>query len=164
MPGGYFQTVMTPMPPDNFAPSSDHAVMTRRPAPSSSVLLERTTTFQHGTRSGPVALLPWPAAIWNFTTTSWKWSPTARDRYRHSFPPLTRWTALEEVMTELFTAELALLDDYKFPVVGGEHPANFWFWPCTRKYKPLPSFIKHASLRDTIGQSHEPRVRDAQSR
>ena len=115
-------TRYTPMPPDNFGGlPEDHAAYETARAVIFPVPLERTTTFQHGTRGGPAAIL---AASRNMELYD---DEIEIEPYREigiaTLPPIdTMDGTLEEVMTELFTAELALLDDHKFPVaIGGEH-------------------------------------------
>ena len=48
----------------------------------------------------------------------------------HTLPPIdTMDGTLDEVITELFTAECALMDDDKFPVaIGGEHSLTSLAW------------------------------------
>jgi len=145
-------TRYTPMPPDNFGGlPEDHAAYETARAVIFPVPLERTTTFQHGTRGGPAAIL---AASRNMELYD---DELEMEPYREigiaTLPPIdTMDGTLEEVMTELFTAELALLDDHKFPVaIGGEHSLTPpLVLAMAKKYKNLNVLHigAHASLRD----------------
>lgn len=112
----------TPMPPDNFCGLSeeDSRYETSR-AVIFPVPLERTTTYERGTRNGPAAII---AASRNLELYD---EELEREPYKeigiHTLPAIdTMDGTLDEVLTELFSAELALLEDNKFPVVlGGEH-------------------------------------------
>lgn len=110
------------MPPDNFCGLSeeDSRYETSR-AVIFPVPLERTTTYERGTRNGPAAII---AASRNLELYD---EELEREPYKeigiHTLPAIdTMDGTLDEVLTELFSAELALLEDNKFPVVlGGEH-------------------------------------------
>jgi agmatinase len=140
------------MPLDNFCglPEEHSAYETAR-AVIFPVPLERTTTYQHGTRGGPAAIL---AASRNMELYD---DELELEPYREigiaTLPPIdTMDGTLEEVMTELFTAELALLDDHKFPVaIGGEHSLTPpLVLAMAKKHKNLSVLHigAHASLRE----------------
>ena len=109
-------------PPDNFGALPDES---SRYATSRAVIfpvpLERTTTYMSGTRNGPAAIL---AASCNMETYD---EELGLEPYKKigiaTLPAVdTQDGTLEKVLAELHTAELALLEDGKFPVVlGGEH-------------------------------------------
>lgn len=145
-------TRYTPTPPENFGGLSeeDSRYETSR-AVIFPVPLERTTTYERGTCNGPAAIL---AASRNLETYD---EELALEPYKqigiHTLPPIdTMDGTLDEVITELFTAELALLDDGKFPVVlGGEHSLTPpLVTAMTKKYKDLTvlQIDAHADLRD----------------
>ncbi len=142
----------TPMPPDNFGGLAleDSRYETSR-AVIFPVPLERTTTYEHGTRNGPAAII---AASRNMELYD---EELECEPYKqigiHTLPPIdTMDGTLDEVITELFTAELALLDDGKFPVVlGGEHSLTPPLVSAVaKKYKDLSvlQIDAHADLRD----------------
>lgn len=83
--------------------------------------LERTTTYEHGTRNGPSAII---AASRNMET----WDEELRvETFAEigiaTLPPIdTAEGTLEKVLADIHTAELTLLSDGKFPIaLGGEH-------------------------------------------
>ncbi|HEX5422618.1 MAG TPA: agmatinase [Candidatus Acidoferrales bacterium] len=112
----------TPLPPDNFGGLSEESSSY---AASRAVIfpvpLERTTTYERGTRNGPSAIIK---ASQNMELYD---EELEVEPYKeigiHTLPPIdTMDGALDEVIAELFSAELALLEDGKFPLVlGGEH-------------------------------------------
>jgi agmatinase len=145
-------TRYTAMPPDNFGGLSeeDSRYETSR-AVIFPVPLERTTTYERGTCNGPAAIL---AASRNMEFYD---DELALEPYKqigiHTLPPIdTMDGTLDEVITELFTAELALLDDGKFPVaLGGEHSLTPPLVSAmAKKYKDLSvlQIDAHADLRD----------------
>lgn len=85
------------------------------------VPLERTITYEHGTHKGPAAIIQ---ASRNMELYD---EELETESYKeigiHTLPPIdTDDGTLDEVIAELFTAELALLEDGKFPLaLGGEH-------------------------------------------
>jgi len=115
-------TRYTPVPPQNFGglPEEHSAYETSR-AVIFPVPLERTTTYEHGTRNGPAAIIE---ASRNMELYD---EELELEPYKeigiHTLPAIdTMDGTLDEVITELFTAQLALLEDEKFPVaLGGEH-------------------------------------------
>ncbi|HTS11983.1 MAG TPA: agmatinase [Candidatus Limnocylindrales bacterium] len=115
-------TRYTPVPPQNFGglPEEHSAYETSR-AVIFPVPLERTTTYEHGTRNGPAAIIE---ASRNMELYD---EELELEPYKeigiHTLPAIdTMDGTLDEVITELFAAQLALLEDEKFPVaLGGEH-------------------------------------------
>src|SRR5271155_5893269 len=108
--------------PDNFGglPEEDSSYEKSR-AIILPVPLERTTTYEHGTRNGPAAIL---AASRNMELYD---EELEVESYKeigiHTLAPIdTMDGTLDEVMTELYTAQIALLEDEKLSVaLGGEH-------------------------------------------
>lgn len=83
--------------------------------------LERTTTYEHGTRNGPSAII---AASRNMETWDEELGvETFAEIGIATLPAIdTAEGNLEKVLAEIYTTELALLSDGKFPVaLGGEH-------------------------------------------
>jgi agmatinase len=110
------------MPPDNFGGLSDeHSRYESSRAVIFPVPLERTTTYETGTRNGPAAILK---ASQNMELYD---EELETEPYKeigiHTLPPIdTMDGTLDEVLAEIFTAQIALLEDNKFPVaLGGEH-------------------------------------------
>jgi agmatinase len=110
----------TPMPPENFGGiSEEYSHYESSRAVIFPIPLDRTRTY-HGTRSGPSAIL---AASRDMELYD---EELQLEPYKeigiHTLPPIdTIDGTFDELITELFTAECALLDDGKFPVaVGGE--------------------------------------------
>jgi agmatinase len=142
----------TPMPPDNFGglPEEYSGYETSR-AVIFPVPLERTTTYERGTCNGP-------AAIINASRNMELYDEELElEPYKeigiHTLPPIdTMDGTLDEVITELFTAELALLEDQKFPIaLGGEHSLTPPLVSAVaKKYKNLSvlQIDAHADLRD----------------
>ncbi len=142
----------TPMPPDNFGGlSEEHSLYEGSRAVIFPVPLERTTTYERGTRNGPAAIL---RASQNMELYD---EELELEPYKeigiHTLPPIdTMDGTLDEVITELFTAQCGLLDDDKFPVaIGGEHTLTPPLVSAvTKKYKNLSvlQIDAHADLRD----------------
>jgi agmatinase len=140
------------MPPDNFGGlPEEHSRYETSRAVIFPVPLERTTTYEHGTGNGPAAIL---AASRHMELYD---DELELEPYKeigiHTLPPIdTADGTLEEVITELFTAQCALLDDDKFPVaLGGEHSLTPPLVSAlARKYKNLSvlHLDAHANLRD----------------
>ncbi len=85
------------------------------------VPLERTTTYEHGTRNGPAAII---AASRNMETWDEELEVETYSKIGIATLPAidTFEGTLEKVLAEIHTTELALLKDKKFPVaLGGEH-------------------------------------------
>jgi agmatinase len=142
----------TPVTPDNFGglAEEDSRYETAR-AVIFPVPLERTTTYEHGTRNGPAAII---AASRNMELYD---EELERETYKeigiHTLPAIdTMDGTLDEVITELFTAQLALLEDGKFPAaLGGEHSLTPPLVSAVaKKYKDLSvlQIDAHADLRN----------------
>ena len=112
----------TPMPPQNFGglPEEFSAYETAR-AVIFPVPLERTATYERGTRNGPGAILE-ASRHMELYDEELELDPS-REIGIATWPPIdTQDGTFEEVLRELFTAQLELLDAGKFPVaLGGEH-------------------------------------------
>lgn len=83
--------------------------------------LERTTTYEHGTRNGPNAII---AASRNMETWDEELGiETSAKIGIATLPPIdTSEGPLEKALSDIHTTQLALLSDGKFPVaLGGEH-------------------------------------------
>src|SRR5579863_8506177 len=142
----------TPTPPENFGGIlEEHSRYETSRAVIFPVPLERTVTCHPGTRNGPAAIL---AASRNLELYD---DELELEPYKeigiHTLPPIdTTDGTLDEVITELFTAECALLDDGKFPVaLGGEHALTPPLVSAVaKKYKNLSVLHigAHANLRD----------------
>lgn len=110
------------MPPQNFGGlSEEHSRYETSRAVIFPIPLERTTSYETGTRNGPAAILK---ASQNLELYD---EELDTEPYKeigiHTLPPIdTMDGTLDEVLTEIFTAQVALLDDDKLPVaLGGEH-------------------------------------------
>lgn len=145
-------TRYTPMPPDNFGGlPEEHSRYETSRAVIFPVPLERTTTYEHGTRNGPAAILAASRQIELYD------EELELEPYKeigiHTLPPIdTMDGTFDDVITELFTAQCALLDDDKFPVaLGGEHSLTPPLVSAmAKKYKNLSvlQIDAHANLRD----------------
>jgi agmatinase len=145
-------TRYTPMPPDNFGGISEQESQYEKArAVIFPVPLERTTTYERGTRHGPAAIL---AASRNMELYDEELElETYQEIGIATLPPIdTIDGSLDEVITEIFTAQCALLDDDKFPVaLGGEHSLTPPLVNAVaRKYKDLSvlQIDAHADLRN----------------
>ncbi|HTW22117.1 MAG TPA: agmatinase [Candidatus Baltobacteraceae bacterium] len=142
----------TPMPPDNFGGlSEEHSLYETSRAVIFPVPLERTTTYEHGTRNGPSAILK-ASQNMELYDEELELEPFKQIGI-HTLPPIdTMDGTLDEVITELFTAQCGLLDDDKFPVaLGGEHSLTPPLVSAiVKKYKNLSvlQIDAHADLRD----------------
>ncbi len=142
----------TPMPPDNFGGiQEEHSRYEASRAAIFPVPLDRTARAQHGTGSGPSAIL---AASRNISLYD---EELELEPYKeigiHTLPPIdTMDGTLDEVITEIFTAACALLDDAKFPVtLGGERALTPPLVSAMAKKYTNLSVLQvgaHASLRD----------------
>ena len=140
------------MPPENFGGLPDeHSQYATSRAVIFPVPLERTTSYEHGTRNGPAAIL---AASRNMELYD---EELELEPYKeigiHTLPAIdTSDGTLEEVITEIFTAQLGLLEDDKFTVaLGGEHSLTPPLVSATaKKFKDLSvlQIDAHADLRD----------------
>ena len=146
-------TRYTTMPPDNFGglPEENSRYATSR-AVIFPVPLERTTTYEHGTRNGPAAIL---AASRNMELYD---DELGLEPYKKigiaTLPPMdTMEGALENVLAQISAATFELLEAGKFPVVlGGEHSLTPPVVSAmARKYKNLSvlQIDAHADLRDS---------------
>jgi len=145
-------TRYTPTPPENFGGlPEEHSQYETSRAVIFPVPLERTTTCEHGTSDGPAAILK---ASRNMALYD---EELELEPYKevgiHTLPPIdTMDGTLNEVLTELFTAQCALLEDDKFPIaLGGEHALTPpLVSAAARKYKNLSvlQIDAHADLRD----------------
>ena len=140
------------MPPDNFGGlSEEHSLYETSRAVIFPVPLERTTTYEHGTRNGPSAILK-ASQNMELYDEELELEPFKQIGI-HTLPPIdTMDGTLDEVITELFTAQCGLLDDDKFPVaLGGEHSLTPPLVSAVvKKYKNLSvlQIDAHADLRD----------------
>jgi agmatinase len=115
-------TRYTPVPPDNFGGlPEEHSRYETSRAVIFPVPLERTTTYVSGTRHGPAAILK---ASQNLELYDEELDTEPfKEIGIHTLPPIdTMDGTLDEVLTEIFTAQCGLLEDDKLPVaLGGEH-------------------------------------------
>jgi agmatinase len=140
------------MPPENFGGLPDeHSQYATSRAVIFPVPLERTTSYEHGTRNGPAAIL---AASRNMELYD---EELELEPYKeigiHTLPAIdTSDGTLDEVISEIFTAQLGLLEDGKFTVaLGGEHALTPPLVSATaKKFKDLSvlQIDAHADLRD----------------
>jgi len=142
-----------PMPPENFGglPEENSRYATSR-AVIFPIPLERTTTYEHGTRNGPAAIL---AASRNMELYD---EELGLEPYKKigiaTLPPMdTMEGPLEDVLVQISAAQSALLDDGKFPVaLGGEHSLTpSLVAAAAKKYENLSvlQIDAHADLRDS---------------
>src|ERR1700738_5197814 len=109
-------TRYTPMPPENFGGLPDeHSQYETSRAVIFPIPLERTTSYEHGTRNGPAAILE---ASRNMELYDEEFE---REIYKEigiaTIPAIeTGPGTLDEVLTEIYNAETDLLKDGKFPV------------------------------------------------
>jgi agmatinase len=110
------------MPPDNFGGlSEEDALYDKARAVIFPIPLERTTTYEHGTRNGPAAIL---AASQNMELYDEELDAEIYKEVGIATAPAidTMDGTLAEVLAELFTAQSEFLEDGKLPVaLGGEH-------------------------------------------
>jgi agmatinase len=145
-------TRYTPLPPDNFGGlSEEDSLYEKARAVIFPIPLERTTTYEHGTRNGPAAIL---AASRNMELYDEEFETEIyKDIGIATAPAIdTMDGTLEEVITEIFTAQCEFLEDGKFPVaLGGEHSLTPPLVAAVaKKYKNLSvlQIDAHADLRD----------------
>ncbi|MGH9780507.1 MAG: arginase family protein, partial [Candidatus Acidiferrales bacterium] len=109
-------------PPENFGGiPEDNSRYENSRAVIFPIPLERTTTYEHGTRNGPNAII---AASRNMETWDEELEVETYSTIGIATLPAidTSEGTLEKVLAEIHTTELALLKDGKFPVaLGGEH-------------------------------------------
>jgi agmatinase len=141
----------TPVPPPNFGGiPEEHSRYEASRAVIFPIPLERTTNSHPGTRNAPAAIL---AASHNIELYD---DELQLEPYKeigiHTMHPIdTMDGTLDEVITEIFTAQCGLLDDGKFPVaLGGEHTLTpALVSALSKKYKDLSVLHigAHAGLR-----------------
>ncbi|MHB8411548.1 MAG: agmatinase [Candidatus Acidiferrales bacterium] len=109
-------------PPENFGGiPEEHSRYETSRAVIFPVPLERTTTYEHGTRNGPGAII---AASRNMETWDEELAVETYSKIGIATLPAidTAEGTLEKVLTEIHTTQLGLLTDGKFPIaLGGEH-------------------------------------------
>jgi agmatinase len=142
----------TPMPPDNFGGISDeHSLYETSRAVIFPVPLERSTSYEHGTRNGPSAILASSRHMELYD------DELEMEPYKEigiaTLPAIdTADGTMEEVLAELYTAQLGMIEDGKFPVaIGGEHSLTPPLVSATaKKFKDLTvlQIDAHADLRD----------------
>ena len=140
------------MPPENFGGIPDeHSLYETARAVIFPVPLERSTSYEHGTRNGPSAIL---AASRHMELYD---DELEMEPYKEigiaTLPAIdTTDGTMEEVLAELYTAQLGLLEDGKFSVaIGGEHSLTPPLVSATaKKFKDLTvlQIDAHADLRD----------------
>jgi len=140
------------MPPDNFGGlSEEDSLYEKARAVIFPVPLERTTTYEHGTRNGPSAIL---AASRNMELYDEELETEIYKEIGIATAPAidTMDGTLDEVITEIFTAQCEFLKDGKFPVaLGGEHSLTPpLVKAAAKKYKNLSvlQIDAHADLRE----------------
>lgn len=120
------------------------------------VPLERTTTYEHGTRNGPDAII---AASRNMETWDEELSVETYSKVGiATLPPIdAAYLTLERVLSEIHTTELSLLTDGKFPVaLGGEHSLTPALVSAAAKKFPDLTVLQidaHADLRDSYQEN-----------
>jgi len=142
----------TPVPPDNFGGlAEEDSTYAAARAVIFPVPLERTTSYEHGTRNGPAAIIK-ASQNMELYDEELELEPS-KEIGIHTLAPIdTMDGTLDEVIAELFTAQLALLEDGKFPVaLGGEHSLTPpLVSAAAKKHKNLTvlQIDAHADLRD----------------
>ena len=112
----------TPVPPGNFGGiSEEYSRYETARAVIFPVPLERTTTYHYGTRKGPSAILA-ASRLMELYDEELQLTPY-QEIGIHTLASIdTMDGTLDEVISELFSAQCAMLDDNKFPIaLGGEH-------------------------------------------
>lgn len=113
--------------------------------------LERTTTYEHGTRNGPAAIV---AASRNMETWDEELGIETFSRIGIATLPAidTAEGSLEKVLADIHSTELKLLSDGKFPIaLGGEHSLTPPLVSAAIKTFPDLSVLQidaHADLRE----------------
>jgi agmatinase len=145
-------TRYTPVPPDNFGGlSEEDSLYEKARAVIFPIPLERTTTYEHGTRNGPSAIL---AASRNMELYDDEMDcEIYKDAGIVTAPAIdTMDGTLDEVISEIFTAQCEFLEDGKLPVaLGGEHSLTPpLVRAAAKKYGDLSvlQIDAHADLRD----------------
>ena len=145
-------TRYTPMPPDNFGGlAEEDSLYAKARAVIFPVPLERTTSYEHGTRNGPAAILE---ASRNMELYDDELDAEIYKEVGIATAPAidTMDGSLEEVIAEIFSAQCEFLDDGKLPVaLGGEHSLTPPLVKAVaKKYKDLSvlQIDAHADLRE----------------
>jgi agmatinase len=145
-------TRYTPVPPDNFGGLSEEDTDYKKArAVIFPIPLERTTSYEHGTRNGPGAILE---ASRNMELYDDELGVEIYKKVGIATVPAidTMHGTLEEVIQEIFNAQSELLEDGKFPVaLGGEHSLTPpLVTAVAKKFKNLSvlQIDAHADLRD----------------
>jgi agmatinase len=142
-----------PSLPENFGGlGPEHSTYSSAKAVIFPVPLERTTSYETGTRRGPAAIL---AASRNLELYDEELGlePYKKIGIATLQAMDTHEGTLERVLSDLHTAELGLLSDGKFPVVlGGEHSLTPPLVAAAAKKFPGLTLLQidaHADLRDS---------------
>jgi agmatinase len=143
----------TPTTPENFGgiPEENSRYENSR-AVIFPVPLERTTSYEHGTRNGPGAII---AASRNMETWDEELNVETFSQIGiATLPPIdTADGTLEKVLAEINTTQLSLLSDGKFPIaLGGEHSLTPpLVSAAVKKFSDLTvlQIDAHADLRDS---------------
>ena len=145
-------TRYTPVPPDNFGGlSEEDSLYEKARAVIFPIPLERTTSYEHGTRNGPSAIL---AASRNMELYDDELDcEIYKDAGIATAPAIdTMDGTLDDVIAEIFTAQCEFLEDGKLPVaLGGEHSLTPpLVRAAAKKYGDLSvlQIDAHADLRD----------------
>src|SRR6202142_335511 len=112
-------TRYTPMPPDNFGGlSEEDSLYAKARAVIFPVPLERTTSYEHGTRNGPSAIL---AASRNMELYDDELDSEIYKEVGIATVPAidTMDGTLDEVIAGIFTAQCGFFEDGKIPVALG---------------------------------------------
>ena len=139
-------------PPENFGGiPEEHSRYETSRAVIFPVPLERTTTYEHGTRNGPGAII---AASRNMETWDEELGVETYSQIGIATLPAidTAEGTLEKVLAEIHTAQLGLLTDGKFPIaLGGEHSLTPPLVSAAAKKFPNLTVLQidaHADLRE----------------
>jgi agmatinase len=145
-------TRYTPAPPGNFGGlSEEDSSYQKARAVIFPVPLERTTSYEHGTRNGPAAIL---AASQNMELYDDELDCEIYKEARIATvaPIDTAHGTLDEVIAEIFVAQSEFLEHGKLPVaLGGEHSLTPpLVKAAAKKYRDLSvlQIDAHADLRD----------------
>jgi agmatinase len=143
----------TPVAPENFGGlPAEFSSYEKSRAVVFPVPLERTTSYETGTRHGPAAII---AASRNMETWDEELSAESYRQFGIATLPAieTHDGSLEQILAQLHTEELHLLQDGKFPVVlGGEHSLTPPLVAAAARVFSGLSVLQidaHADLRDT---------------
>ena len=150
-------TRYTPVPPDNFGGlSEEDSLYAKAHAVIFPVPLERTTSYEHGTRNGPSAIL---AASRNMELYDDELGCEIYKEVGIATAPAidTMDGTLDEVIAGIFTAQCGFFEDGKIPVaLGGEHSLTPPLVKAAGKKHQNLSVLQidaHADLRDEYQQN-----------